>query len=536
MNEKPTNEEKCPHCGFINGQDQGEHYYLPEGAKLNDRYVVGRVLGHGGFGITYIGLDTKLDTRVAIKEYLPSDISTRALGETTVSTFSGDKYDAYVYGLGRFIDEAKTLAKYNAHQCIVSINDYFEENNTAYIVMEYLDGISLAQYLKRSNGRISYEETLEIMSPVIDALREVHSHGMIHRDVSPDNIFITKDKQIKLLDFGAARHAMGEKSKSLSVVLKPGYAPPEQYYTKGRQGAWTDIYAVAATMFKCLTGDNPPEAMERMSEEDDNFLSKLDFLQNKQIKDVIGKALSLRTEDRFQNVMRFYDYLTNKAKIPVQPEPAKTTAYRQPQENPYGQINNQINKSSRTASTEGSKKKSFAIIGIVAASILILIIAISSGNNSSNKSSYSGSSYNQVNENDSYSYEDNSNNDYEDEPEVHEEVAAAYEEVPSSYDSEYGAGELMYTGYIDTGSKQVNIHMWLTFNDWEDIDGRYYYDKHEKYITLSGYDYDEIVLSEYSDGEHTGTFILQRRGSGGFIGIWTDDTGEDVYDVVLDLG
>ena len=147
MKEKPEGTEKCPNCGYINGQDQGEHYYLPEGIKLNDRYVVGSVLGHGGFGITYIGLDTKFDTRVAIKEYLPSEISTRALGETTVSTFSGDKYDAYVYGLGRFIDEAKTLAKYNSHQCIVSINDYFEQNNTAYIVMEYLDGISLNEYL-----------------------------------------------------------------------------------------------------------------------------------------------------------------------------------------------------------------------------------------------------------------------------------------------------------------------------------------------------------------------------------------------------
>lgn len=237
MQQKPNNETKCPHCGYTNGSEKGEHYYLPEGSMLNERYIVGRVLGHGGFGITYIGLDTKFDTKVAIKEYLPSDISTRALGESTVSTFSGEKYDAYVYGLGRFIDEAKTLAKYNSHPCIVSINDYFEENNTAYIVMEYLDGISVSEYIKRSGSKISMDETLEIMRPVMDALVAVHKNGMIHRDVSPDNIFITKNKQVKLLDFGAARHAMSEKSKSLSVVLKPGYAPPRAILHQGQAGA-----------------------------------------------------------------------------------------------------------------------------------------------------------------------------------------------------------------------------------------------------------------------------------------------------------
>jgi len=299
------NEDKCPHCGYINNSAQDEHYYLAEGTRLRDRYITGRVLGHGGFGITYIGLDTSLDVKVAIKEYLPAEIATRTEGVSSVKSYSGDKYDAYIYGLGRFMDEAKTLAKYNQFPSIVSITDFFEQNNTAYIVMEYLDGISLSEYLKRSGGKMSVDETLEIMRPVMDALREVHSHGMIHRDVSPDNIFITKNKQIKLLDFGAARHAMSEKSKSLSVVLKPGYAPPEQYYTKGNQGPWTDVYAVAATMYKCITGITPPEAMERVLK--DSISNPCDI--DKNITLPIFQAMNVSIDGRYKDISEFVNDL-----------------------------------------------------------------------------------------------------------------------------------------------------------------------------------------------------------------------------------
>ena len=190
MKEYGDSSETCIHCGYKPGSSEREHYYLPEGTTLGDRYIVGKVLGHGGFGITYIGFDQKLMLRIAIKEYLPAEISTRALGETTVTTFSGDKHDAFVYGLGRFIDEAKTMAQFETNPCIVSVKDFFEANDTAYLVMEYLDGITLGEYLKRSGGRISEEETRSIIRPVIDALQEVHAKGIIHRDISPDNIFI----------------------------------------------------------------------------------------------------------------------------------------------------------------------------------------------------------------------------------------------------------------------------------------------------------------------------------------------------------
>lgn len=312
MKEYEQHNESCPFCGYKNGTETKEHYYLPEGTELENRYIIGRVLGHGGFGITYIGYDKKFGITVAIKEYLPSDISTRALGETTVTTFSGEKHDAYVYGLGRFIDEAKVLVQYNNHPCIVSINDFFEQNNTAYLVMEYLDGITLSEYLKESSGRISEAETLSIIRPVIDALREVHSADMIHRDVSPDNIYVTKKAQIKLLDFGAARYAMSEKSKSLSVVLKPGFAPPEQYYSRGNQGPWTDIYAVAATMYRMLSGINPPEAMERVVDERGS-VSNMPGSVSTNTKEVILKALSIKPEDRYQNMGEFYSALYEQA-------------------------------------------------------------------------------------------------------------------------------------------------------------------------------------------------------------------------------
>lgn len=326
MKEVEESNKKCPYCGYENGSKMTEHYYLPEGTELENRYIIGKVLGHGGFGITYIGFDKKLELRVAVKEYLPADISTRAEGESTVKSFSGDKYDAYVYGLGRFIDEARTLAKYNNHPSIVSVSDFFEQNNTAYLVMEYLDGITLSEYLKKSGGSISEKETLSIIRPIIDALKSVHIAGIVHRDISPDNIFITAQGQIKLLDFGAARHAMSEKSKSLSVVLKPGFAPPEQYYSRGKQGPWTDVYAIGATMHRMLTGENPPEAMERMVSD---TLQGVSGVSGK-VSSAITKAMMLSAESRYQSVDELLSVLDGSVyrdvPISVQNKTAQTKA------------------------------------------------------------------------------------------------------------------------------------------------------------------------------------------------------------------
>ena len=231
--------------------------YLPQGTVLNNRYMIESLLGHGGFGITYAAHDQTLKVRVAIKEYLPRQLATRGEGQTQVSVFSGEARQQYDYGLRKFMEEAQSVARFAHHPNVVSARDYFEANGTAYMVMEYVEGVTLKEYLAKKGGRISFEEAKGIMMPVMDALREVHQAGMLHRDISPDNIYITTSAQVKILDFGAARYFAGEQSKSLSVILKSGYAPEEQYRSSGKQGAWTDVYAVGATLYKAVDRQDP---------------------------------------------------------------------------------------------------------------------------------------------------------------------------------------------------------------------------------------------------------------------------------------
>ncbi|MDV3428439.1 MAG: protein kinase, partial [Bacillota bacterium] len=228
---------------------------------------------------------------------------------TTVSIFSGELKDSFNYGLEKYVEEARTLAAFSEEPGIVSILNYFMENNTAYIVMPYLEGITLKEYIENEGGKISYNKALDIMLPVTDALIEVHAAGMLHRDISPENIFITDSGQVKLLDFGAARYSMGEHSKSLSIILKPGYAPSEQYYTKGKQGPWTDIYAAAATIYKAITGENLPEALERLDEDTLKKPSQLNIDIPKEAEDALMKALSVKITDRYQTVTEFQDGL-----------------------------------------------------------------------------------------------------------------------------------------------------------------------------------------------------------------------------------
>ena len=199
--------------------------YLGTGTLLHNRYVVESLLGHGGFGITYSALDKILNVKVAVKEYLPRQLATRAEGQTKVSIFTGESRKHYEYGLKKFLEEAQSVARFAHHPNVVSARDYFEANGTAYMVMEYVEGVTLKEYLAKKGGRIAFEEAKGVMMPVMDALREVHHAGMLHRDVSPDNIYITTSAQVKILDFGAARYFAGEQSKSLSVILKSGYAP-----------------------------------------------------------------------------------------------------------------------------------------------------------------------------------------------------------------------------------------------------------------------------------------------------------------------
>ena len=283
---------------------------LPEGTVLAGQYIVERVLGQGGFGISYEAKDHKTGERVAVKEFFPDAMATRT-DQTTVMPFSGEKGENYVYGRTCFLQEAETLAKFIGNENIVRIHSYFEENGTAYFVMDFIEGTSFDEYLKEKGGKVPYEEAAEILIPVMDALSVVHSKGIIHRDVTPDNIYITNEGIVKLLDFGAARYSLGDQSRSLDIILKHGFAPKEQYTRRGKQGPYTDIYALGATFYFALTGKRPPDSVERMDEDDLVPPSSLGVQLSAPAENAILKALSVQPADRFQDMMSFKGALLN---------------------------------------------------------------------------------------------------------------------------------------------------------------------------------------------------------------------------------
>jgi serine/threonine protein kinase len=306
MKEKGT-ASVCPHCGWK--EDTIEDYsqqYLPIRSTLNNKFLVGRVLGYGGFGITYIGWDMDLDVKVAIKEYMPQGLVGRTQDRATVSIYTNTKKQQFEYGMEKFLEEAKTIAKFGDHPNIVSVKHLFKENGTAYFVMNYVEGITLKQYISmEKDNKIEFSKVQSIAAGVLEALTKIHSKGLMHRDISPDNIYISKNGIVKVLDFGAARYALGENSSNLSVILKPGYAPEEQYRSKGKQGPWTDIYALAATIYNALTGEIPQESLDRL--EEDNLLcpSKLGVQISGKSEKALMKALSVKSKERYENVEEF---------------------------------------------------------------------------------------------------------------------------------------------------------------------------------------------------------------------------------------
>ena len=234
---------------------------LPKGTRIGD-FEFHRVLGHGGFGITYLGWNLALDIPVAIKEYLPADLATRESDLSVVPQSSQAMAD-FQWGLDRFIDEARILARFQ-HPNIVRVHHFFQANRTAYIVMEYAEGETLSAYLNRK-GVLTEAELKAILHPILDGLEVVHRADFLHRDIKPGNIIIRdEDDSPVLLDFGAARLAIGAKSRSVTSIVTPGYAPIEQYESRGNQGPWTDIYALGCVCYRALTDDVPIPAMDRV--------------------------------------------------------------------------------------------------------------------------------------------------------------------------------------------------------------------------------------------------------------------------------
>ncbi len=236
---------------------------LPLAAMLFE-YRLESVLGAGAFGMTYLARDTHLEKQVAIKEYLPTELAVRALDGSVVPVTTDHGYD-YQWGLDRFIQEARTLARFSHHN-IVRVYRYFEANGTGYMVMDYEQGVSLAQLLK-SEPPLDEARLRALLMPLLDGLQAVHEAGFLHRDIKPANVFVRGDGVPVLLDFGAARQAVGGATKSLTSVLTPGYAPLEQYSSDGHQGPWSDIYALAGVAYRALVNENPPDAVSRMRQD-----------------------------------------------------------------------------------------------------------------------------------------------------------------------------------------------------------------------------------------------------------------------------
>lgn len=291
---------RCQSCGARAGFVQEPPYALPPGSILDGKYLIGTVLGFGGFGITYIGLDLDQGKKVAVKEFMPSGIAGRAPGSLDVT--ARDEED-FSYGMYRFYDEAKTIYKYRHHANIVHVYKFFKQNRTAYFVMEYLQGNDFRHYLLKRGAPMGFGETMEIILPVMDALECIHQDHVIHRDISPDNIIL--GNPVKLIDFGAARAAFAGKSRSMSIILKRGFAPEEQYRSRGRQGPWTDVYALAATMYVALGGRMVPEALQRVISDKIVDIRKLAPELPDAAGEAVMKALSVRSDARFQSIGEF---------------------------------------------------------------------------------------------------------------------------------------------------------------------------------------------------------------------------------------
>ena len=293
---------------------------LSTGKVLNRRYRIERVLGVGGFGVTYLAAEINSSEKVAIKEFFPFNMAVRDQESGYVYSANSGTKDIFLHGVQVFKKESEILRRFAGNTSVVQVMDCFEENGTAYFSMEYLDGVNLKTLMRSMGGRVPLELGTEVLRNMAETLQNVHEQGLLHRDISPENIFITKAGQIKLIDFGATRTFIGEKSRSLSVILKPGFAPPEQYSTKGNQGPWTDIYALCATGYLAVTGITIPDAPSRLDGEIIQPLVSIFPEIGKQISDAIEQGLQLDYRKRPQS-MRNFLMLTKENQIPVQINP-----------------------------------------------------------------------------------------------------------------------------------------------------------------------------------------------------------------------
>ena len=313
---------RCPHCGFDNtpGSQAQSSHALPCGFLLHGRYVIGKMLGQGGFGVTYIGWDLALELRVCIKEYFPAGAALRSNTMSTTVTWSGgENAEELKRGRESFIKEARKAVKLRKLNAVVQVWDVFYENDTAYLVMDYIDGVTLKSHLIETRRPLSEEECVRLLTPLMEDLEEVHARGIIHRDISPDNLMLQPDGTLVLLDIGAAKDLSGGNGQSSVLVAKKGFSPLEQYASGGNIGPWTDVYALCATIVYCVTGKLLPSPMDRLTG------AELDLSAfSPSFAEVLQRGLAIRPEERIQSMEELSARLEKALKEPApahEPEP-----------------------------------------------------------------------------------------------------------------------------------------------------------------------------------------------------------------------
>lgn len=310
MNQIDEKMTVCPHCGFNEATLKQESYYLKPGTVVGGKYIVGKALSYGGYTVTYLGLDAEKNRKVMIKEYLPSDFSTRPEGDTEVTIYSGDACDQFEQGLTTFLNEANRIQQLQNPQGIMRVYDCVAENDTGYVISEYLEGKTLEQIMEEGR-RFSVQEAKDFVCRILEGLRQVHPLDIIHCDISPETIFVTNTGEIKLLDFGATRYVTTANSKSLAIILKQGFAPEEQYRSRGERGPWTDVYALGAVMYYMITGVVPVESVDRALMDELKEPSKLGVQIPANIENALMNALNVYQNDRTPSAEIFYQELNS---------------------------------------------------------------------------------------------------------------------------------------------------------------------------------------------------------------------------------
>ena len=372
---EPTTGGVCKSCGFNPEDNAPDTSLLAPGTVLINRYVIGRTIGKGGFGVTYLAYDALVGKKIAIKEYFPRQSAQRTAGSAEVSVASAESEEAFRKGAEKFYNEARLVSRFNGNPNIVGIYDSFYENSTAYMAMEYLEGCTLKDYI-REHGVLSASKALFAAKSIVGALIVSHSANVLHRDITPDNVILCKNGDIKLIDFGAARQVVTEHSQTFTAILKPGFAPPEQYNKKGNQGPWTDVYAVGTTLYFMLTADIPDDPSVRFDEDDTFKENTYDI--DPALWEVISKATKLKMNERYADA---YELKKALDAVEIKPEPiivpeASSLGEQKPSEETAGN-NTQLKVSIKASKPKQSffKRHLRTIIeiacGVLAAAIII---------------------------------------------------------------------------------------------------------------------------------------------------------------------